>query len=155
VIDVNELRNAAAGIEPGKTVPLEYYRGGMKASANVTVEAQPASMLGMAPTTQPAETATNKLGLDVATMSQELAEQFGYKSTVPKGVVITIVTPGSPADAEGLKEGMVITDVQNQAVLTADQFRSAVSKEETAGGVRLRVMDNTGGTRFVFLTPEK
>jgi hypothetical protein len=50
---------------------------------------------------------------------------------------------------------MVITDVQNQAVLTADQFRSAVSKEETAGGVRLRVMDNTGGTRFVFLTPEK
>jgi serine protease Do len=153
--DVNELRNAVAGIEPGKTVGLEYYRGGVKASANITIEAQPATMLGMAPTTQPAESATNKLGLEVATMSQELADQFGYKSTVPKGVVITLVTPGSPADAEGLKQGMVITEVQDQAVLTADQFRSALSKEETAGGLRLRVTDPSGGARFVFLTPEK
>ena len=154
VNNVNELRNAVAGIEPGKAVELGFYRDGAKTSAKITIEAQPGMMLGGATPSLPGQATGSKLGLDVATITQELAQQFGYK-TVPKGVIITMITPGSPADSQGLKEGMVITDVQNQAVVSADQFRDAVATKEAAGGVRLRVLDPSGGARFVFLSPEK
>ncbi len=87
-------------------------------------------------------------------MTKELAEQYGYK-TVPAGVVITDVSPGSSADNEGLKEGMVILQVGETNIETSQQFEDALAAKKAAEGARLRVTTPSGGTLFVFLTPKK
>jgi S1-C subfamily serine protease len=43
------------------------------------------------------------------------------------GVVVTQVTPGSPANEMGIKEGMVITQVQDQDITIAVQFNEAIT----------------------------
>ena len=149
VENMNELRNLAAGLPPGKPVPVEFYRDGKKMTENITIEGQPADMTAGA---TPAPAREEAFGIDVATMSKDLAEKYGYKS-VPTGVVILGVVPSSSADNQGLKEGMVITQVQDKDVATVKQFKEAVSAKTAAQGVRLRVMDNTGAARFVFLLP--
>ena len=150
----NELRNLVAGLDIGKSIPVEFYREGKKTSVNVAIESQPANMFAAGGMPEGGEATAGKLGLEVQTLSKELAQQYGYKTT-PKGVVVTQVTPGSSADNEGLKEGMVITQVQGKDIDTAEQFKEAVSAKEAAEGVRMHVTDPSGGARFVFLTPSK
>ncbi len=62
---------------------------------------------------------------------------------------------GSSADDQGLREGMVINQVGDNDIDTAEQFEAAVSAKEAANGVRVRVTDSSGGARFVFLSPAK
>jgi serine protease Do len=153
----NELRNQVADQPVGKSVPVEFYRDGKKQAVNVTIDAQPANMLaalGGAPPTQPAEAVAGKFGLEVATPTETLARQFGYKA-VPKGVIVTQVTDGSPAEELGLKAGMAITQVQGKDVASAEDFQKATSAKDAAEGVRIRVTDPSGASRFVFLTPGK
>ena len=151
VKDINALRNLVAGLEPGKAVPVEYYRDGKKASTSLTIEIQPAgAVAGIVPSV----TAASQFGLTVETMTQPLAQQFGYK-TAPKGVVITDVTPGSSADDQGLRKGMVINQVGDKEIATAEEFKDAATAKSAAEGVRIRVTDPSGGMRFVFLKPEK
>ena len=96
----------------------------------------------------------HKFGLDVATLTGELAERHGYaKST--RGVLITDVAEGSDAAEQGLRPSMVITKVRDKAVVTAEQFAQAIGAEEAASGVRLNVITPDGGRRFVFITPNK
>ena len=146
--------NLVAGLDIGKSVPVESYREGKKTSVNVAIESQPANMFAAGGMPEGGEAIAGKLGLEVQTLSKELAQQYGYKTT-PKGVVVTQVTPGSSADNEGLKEGMVITQVGDKETDTAEQFQESVSAKEAAAGVRLRVTDPSGGARFVLLSPSK
>ncbi len=150
----NELRNLVAGLEIGKTVPVEFYRDGKKNRLEVTIESQPPGMFSAAKAPEGGPAAAGRFGLQVQTMTQELAQQYGYK-TVPKGVVITEVAPGSSADDHGLKEGMVITQVQDEDTDTAEQYSRAVSSPQAAQGVRIRVIDPSGAARYAFLSPAK
>ncbi|MFB3894509.1 MAG: hypothetical protein ACE15C_21110 [Phycisphaerae bacterium] len=50
---------------------------------------------------------------------------------------------------------MVINQVGDNDIDTAEQFEAAVSAKEAANGVRVRVTDSSGGARFVFLSPAK
>ena len=148
----NDLRNTVAGLSPGQTVPVEFYRSGKKQTAEIKVEVQPGSMVaGTAPSPQQEE-ATSRFGMKVSDITAELAQQYGYRGE-PKGVLITHVTPGGPAEEAGLKAGMLIQQVQDQKVTTAEQFSEAVSAKQAAQGIRLLVTDAGGAERFVFLSP--
>ena len=154
VTSPNDLRNIVAGLTPGQTVPIEFFRDGKKKTAEIKVEVQPGSLLagaGAAPTPQEEE-AVSRFGMKVSDVTGQLAQQYGYKGE-PKGVLITQVTPGSPAEEAGLKAGMLIQQVQDQKVTTAEQFSEAVSAKQAARGVRLLVTDPSGAERFVFLSP--
>jgi serine protease Do len=59
---------------------------------------------------EPAKTSINSFGLEVQPLTSDLAKQLGLP-TSQKGVVISSVKEGSPADAAGLEEGDVITRV--------------------------------------------
>lgn len=155
VNNVNELRNHVAETPPGKTVEVEYYRSGKKNTAKVTLGAQPAEVAASPETPRTTEGASSeKFGLKVEAPTVDLAKRYGYKST-PKGVVITSVDVGSPADNEGLKEGMTVTQVNGKDVATPEDFLHAMSGSDSADGARLSVTDSGGGTKFVFLTPRK
>lgn len=154
IADVNELRNLVATIEPGKEVPVEFYRAGKKMELKVKVDSQPANMMTtMGPTSAPGEASAEKLGLEVANLTKELANQYGYKSS-PKGVIITDVRQGSPADEAGLRPGMVVTSVGGKDVSNTQEFSEAVSAKNVDKGVQMRVTTPAGGAMFVFLAVE-
>jgi len=152
--NVNELRNAVAAVKPGRTVRLELYRDGKTQTLSVKIEAQPDDMAGAFGWEEPLETASEKFGLKVATMNEELAKRYGYEEA-PKGVVITAVDPQSDAAEQGLREGMVITHVRGRELASAEQFAKMVSGDAAASGVRIRIMQPDGARRFVFIAPAK
>ena len=50
---------------------------------------------------------------------------------------------------------MVITEVQGKPIDSPAAFDKAISAPDANSGVRLLVMDKSGGKRFMFITPTK
>ncbi|MFW6132351.1 MAG: Do family serine endopeptidase [Planctomycetota bacterium] len=152
IADINDLRNTVARITPGKTVDFTIYRDGDKRTVSVKIGKQPADMAAAfgAPG-EPSPVASEAYGLQVAAMSEEAAKRYGYDEPVD-GVVITEVRGGTDAAEQGLRPGMVITHVDDEAVTSPAAFRRAL---RGTAGVRLRVRDPRGGARFVFVTPSE
>ncbi|MCE5328355.1 MAG: trypsin-like peptidase domain-containing protein [Planctomycetaceae bacterium] len=150
VTEPNDLRMMTAALTPGKKVDVEYYRDGKKNSVSLTPQEQPAATASPRPV-RPQGAELAQFGLVVDTVTHELAMQYGYES-IPRGVLITKVRPGSAADGHGLRAGMVITKVQDREIGTAEQLNSLISS--AAQGVRLRIVSPSGGVTYTFLTPE-
>jgi len=65
-------------------------------------------------------------GISVANLSSEAARRFQL-GREQKGVVVTEVEPGSPAEATGIQPGDVIQEVNRQPVESVADFRKAVA----------------------------
>ncbi len=155
VANVNELRNAVAGIRPGKIVEVGIYRDGEKMTVELTLIARPAGRaFARRGEEAPGETGVRGLGIHVVTATEELAKKYGYKKPV-KGVLITEVGEDSDAFDQGLRGGMVITHVQDKPVESAGEFAEAVEGADPGLGLRLRVINPLGGAKYVFLRAGK
>jgi len=147
--NVNELRNRVAGLKPGKSVKLKLYRDGKAKTVTVTIVKQPKDMIAAFDSPGGEPKAVPKLGLEVATLSPEIAEKYGFKKDTT-GVVVTKVVKGSDAEKNALTEGLLITKVQGKKISTSQEFRKAIASVK-GRGTRLLVKDKDGGQRFVFL----
>jgi serine protease Do len=151
---VNDLRNYVASLEANKAYPFTVYRNGEKKTLDVTLTEQPEDMAVAFGDSGGAPSATStKFGIKVADLTDELAEKYGYKKK-PDGVVIVEVKGGSDA-SDGLREGMVVMQVQDHKTATVADFNKAISAADAKSGVRLHVTTATGEQRFVFVAPEK
>jgi serine protease Do len=117
--NAHQLPALVAATEIGETVQIIVQRGGKTRTLSVTVKEMPA---GVTPSESPHAAAG--WGLNVANITPELQQQFNL--TESSGVVVTGVTPNSPADASGLRAGDVITEVNRTAVRNARDFQAAV-----------------------------
>ena len=161
--NTNELRNIVAHLDPTKAYPLKVWRDGKEIPIKVTLGEQPEDMAGAfgeespggadSPQTAKAASAA-RFGLKVAALDNETRQQLGYKPDT-KGVVITEVAPSSDAADQALQAGMVITEVQGKPIDSPAAFDKAISAPDADSGVRLLVMDKSGGKRFVFIAPTK
>ncbi|MFP4053760.1 MAG: Do family serine endopeptidase, partial [Phycisphaerae bacterium] len=139
--NTNELRNRVATLKPGKTYAFRIYRDGEKKTRKVTITEQPDDMwTAMRGEKDPRDQdkSVESLGLEVRTLTPELAKNTGYDSAT-KGVLIEKVMPDTPAARARLQAGQVILRVGNTDISTADEFTRAVEKSTTEVGVRLRV----------------
>jgi serine protease Do len=146
---------AIAGRSPiGSKQPVVVLRDGKRVELSMTLREQPANFgvraegeeKGDEPQAESHNQKFDKLGLEVAPLSADVAKQLGVKES--SGVVITSVQEGSPADKAGLKEGMAITQVARKAVKTAADFESAVKSLDLKKGMLLLVRTEEG-SRFV------
>ena len=66
----------------------------------------------------------------------------GSQTTIeaPKGVVVTSVTPGLPADAAGIEVGMIVADVNNTPIYTLAQFKSVIENSTHSAPVNITVL---------------
>jgi len=152
VRNINEVRNAVAELEPGKTYPFEVYRDGKRRTVKVKVDPQPEDMASLLEQPSSPAAGTAKFGFKATTLTDDLRKKYGHDEDV-KGVVITEVT--AEAAEQGLAEGLVILRVQNRAVTSAEDLGRALGAKDAADGVRLLVADPRGAKRFLFVTPEK
>ena len=83
-------------------------------------------------------------------MSPKLRTQFRIPNDV-EGVVVTKVSPDSPAASIGMQPGDVIVSVDRQPATTAQQTADAL-KQGTAKGNILLLLNRHGTTQFVGLS---
>jgi serine protease Do len=93
-------------------------------------------------------TSLDKAGMEVQTLTPQIAEQLGIKAT--KGVVITHVQPGGLADQKGLEPGMVIVEAGRKPMQTAEELQKLITEESLQKGLLLLVR-TASGSDFVVL----
>jgi serine protease Do len=155
---VSQPRQLQGLVEQAKIGPkyeMSIVRNGKPMKLSLAVAEQPANFglvrtgsHSMQEPGKPESAASEKLGLEVETLTADVAKQLGVH--VHEGVAITSVRSGSPADLAGLEAGMVITQVDRKPVKTAEDFSNVLKKASLAKGVLLLVR-SAEGSRFVVL----
>lgn len=130
----------------GRTVPIEYVRGGVRAQADVTLPASPTfreTFRRRVPDTfayrmgEPLVRGRmrGRLGIGVQDLTAQLAAHFGVKG----GVLVTEVTEGSPAARGGIKAGDVVTRVHDTTVTRVGDLTRALAAVEAGTAVDVEV----------------
>jgi serine protease Do len=157
--DGRELQRMVAGLPLGKPVEVTVVRDGKPVMLQVVIEEQPREFgsarvpLRPGPRSNPDTVNLDKIGVEVADLTPELAEQLGYPRDA-KGVVVASVEPGSAADLSGLRKGALIVKVDKVPVPSAAAAKDALAKASLDKGVLLQVQTPQGGTSYLVLKVE-
>ena len=69
-------------------------------------------------------------------LTSELAESFGVKS----GILISHVSPASPAEEAGLQSGDVIIELKNKEIKNLAAFRNEIAMEKPGDKIALKII---------------
>jgi serine protease Do len=142
--DSTQLRNVVAAVKPGSRVHITLLREGKE--MKVTAELAERPKESEAPVPEKEEKAEAKIGLSVQGLTPDLEEQLGYKGE--KGVVVTSVVPGSPADEAGITVGDLIKEVNRKEVKSAGEFSKSISQAKS-GDTLLFLLRRGENTFFI------
>jgi serine protease Do len=146
-----ELQQAVEQTPIGNKAVMIIMRDGQRISVDVVTREQPSDYGLAASGKTPGKEGiarSNKLGIEVANLTPEVAEKLGVKAG--EGVVITDVRARSPAAAAGLTSGLVIARIGQKPIKSAEEFNAAMEKQSLAKGVMLLVR-SAQGARFVVI----
>jgi serine protease Do len=148
VANPRELAISVLAIPPGGMAKLDIIRAGETRTIEVRV--------GEAPSERPTEpsTATGPtvaagphVGITLSAITPEQRARLNLGPDV-RGVAITKVDPGSPADTAGIKPGDIIMGVGARAIETPADAIAAIRAAARDHAVALRILRD-GTTRFV------
>ncbi len=154
VSSMRALPRLVSRLPVGKTVDVEVLRKGERRVVKVMIGRLEEGEKEKAEET-PAEAKPSggeaPLGMTLAPVDDALRERFSIDAKVAKGLVVTEISPTSPAGRKGIKAGDVIVEAAQEAVSTAADVAKAIEKVRKAGrrAVLLRVEDAKGQMRFV------
>jgi serine protease Do len=143
VSSANQLRMAISMMEPGTDVKLKVLRNGSERDLNVKLAEMPTETAMNNPNGDDSTKALE--GVQVKTLSPDLADQLGLPSS-SKGVVVTDVDPSSKMADSGLRKGDVIQEVNRKPVNNVSEFQSALQK---GGSDPLLLVNREGRTFFI------
>jgi serine protease Do len=144
VNDANDLRMTVSMMQPGTSVQVKLMRNGVP--QNVTVR------LGDLPGTEATNRESNDsksesalAGVSVQNIDSQTARQLHVPASA-SGVVVTNISPSSPAADSGLQRGDVIQEVNRKPVTNTQDFEQAVraSKHDP-----LLLVNRQGNTMYV------
>jgi len=138
VPDLRRFPRIVANARVGATVDVVVWRGGKETPLKLRIgeqeepEKQNASAQGPgakkpAEPDQAVSSTIEQLGLTLGKVSDQLREKYGLSDNV-KGVVVTKVTPNSPAAEKQLQAGDVILEVDQKPVTTPQEVTEIVGK---------------------------
>ena len=78
------------------------------------------------------------LGVYIQNITPELAQSFGLSQ--PNGALIGDVSPGTPGAKAGLQKGDVVTELNGQKILQANDLRNAISQTAPGTTVQLQIL---------------
>ena len=144
----NKLSRIIGTLAPGATSQIEVVRDLKHLLLEVPLTERPDTpVLASMPRIEKLET---KLGLEVQESTAGLVEKYRLRQS--KGVVVTKVEPNSLAQAEGLREGDLIIEVNRTEVSSLGEFTSTISQSRRGDAVLLRVLRETRAF-YVVLKP--
>jgi len=144
----SEFRARIAKFKPGEKVEITVWRDGKKTTLTPTLDKRPSPKELVRGATPPEV----NLGFTVQDLTDELAKGLGLEGE--RGVVVTGVDSGSPAEKAGIAPGVLIKEVNRKPVSNVREFSRAVTEVKDQGKVMLLVKrDET--TFFVLLPIEE
>lgn len=84
------------------------------------------------------EVRRGRLGVTIQTLTPDLAKAFGLDQE--RGVVVTEVLPGSPADGAGLKAGDVILAANDKTIKDSSDMRNHVGLLRVGSKLKLNIL---------------
>jgi serine protease Do len=148
VKDSADLPLLVARTPVGKVVKVKVFRGKSEKVFEVKVQALKDDEVEVASATGDGES----LGLTVQNLTPGIAKSLGLDAET-KGIVVSAVTPGSPADDAQLRRGDVILEVDRKAVQDAAAFHGALKNAEK-GKTLLLLVKRGDSTIFLALKRE-
>jgi Do/DeqQ family serine protease len=150
ITEVPELQKRVAALAPGEMVALTVVRDRAPVSLSVQLGEMPGEETVVAAEGAGAD---ESLGMAVESVGPELADRMGL--TIPRGVVITEVVAGGPADRAGLRPGDVILEADRAPVADVPAFRQMLAQVKPGDSVRLYVHRAGPGGAKEYLVLEK
>ncbi len=142
VREVPDLQRRAAAVVPGQTAKVTVIRDKKPVALSVTVGEMPAD--------EPEETAVEQggdgIGAQVEPTGPDAAE---------RGLVVTEVAAGSPADRAGLRRGDVILEVNRQPAPDVTALNRILAQTRAADPVLLYLRRPSAGGRTQYLVLER
>ncbi len=156
VKDGKMLQSIIAGLPINKAVNVAIVRDTKQQQLNIMIEEQPGTYgleAGVpAPRVQSStanSVSLDKLGIEVADMTEAMANDFGYRKGT-QGVMVTRVQDNS-LGAASLRRGMVVSKIDNHPVTNTATAQKAMETADLARGVVLQVASPQGGVNYVLL----
>jgi serine protease Do len=155
-----DLQSIVERCRAGEAVPMQIIRSGQDRALNITLKEMPQNFSlrrtgtdeGRGAEPAPPEKAipgkVPELGLQVDSLSADVARQLGYKEGT-QGVVVTLVDAEGPAATAGLREGLLIERVGQQRVSSVAEFQQALQGGDFAKGVLFLVRNPRGVNTFL------
>ena len=141
VDDFSELRWLASVAGVGETVLVEVLRDGESVELNVTMGVLPGTTVVQNNTNDDVNIeGTALLGLEVAELDADIAQQLGVQTTT--GLVVVGVDSDSPASEAGVQVGDVILQVGGQQIAGLSAFETVAEAFVPGDLVRLRLRRN-------------
>ncbi len=151
-----ELIAAITGVTVNETVEIKIARGKEIKDFKLQVTQRPSSQELAKSESKPKKPGKKDkapshiaTGLDLEDLTSEVAQNLGIPADL-KGVVVTSVAYGSPADSSGLIRGDVILEVDRKPIKTAESFYSIV-KEKKSYLLRIRRADPQNREGFMVI----
>jgi len=143
VEDANQLRMSISLMSPDAGVTLKVFRSGVEREVSVKLAELPVEEARAQ--SDPNGTKSSLSGVAVEDVDAQTARQLGLPANTA-GVVVTNISPSSPAVDSGLRRGDVIQEVNRQPVTNTSDFERAMrnSKDQT-----LLLVNRQGSTMYV------
>ena len=145
---VRQLSRTVAEVAPGSEAKIVVWRDGKEKTLEAKIAAMPAQdEVASAEEAAPAA-GQPRLGLALAPISPEQRDELGLKAG-EKGVLVTDVVAGGPAEAKGLRAGDVILSIDRKPVAQPADVVTAIRKaHETGAKSVLLFVSRDGNERF-------
>ncbi len=143
--DVSDFREAVAEAGVGVDVPVHFLRDGKNLNIHVVLAERPDTV-----EPPPIHDATGEghwLGAETKDIDSGLVDRL--ELSVKKGVVVTDVTSGTPADRGGLRVGDVILEVNRHDVKSRKELDRELSAAKDAGKPMVFLVRRGTTTTFV------
>ena len=151
-----------ANIKPGTRIPIDLIRDGEELRVTATVAKRPSEdelrrQQMFDPDAEPDETPDEsdgtieeKLGLQVMTLTPQIARQLGAGEDVT-GLVIGAVDQNADAARKGLRRGDIILSANYQETANVTDLEAVVAEAESTGreAVLLRIQRRGGSPSYI------
>ncbi len=147
----SDLPRIVAAAKPGAKATLKIIRDGKEKMITMKLGNMPDDQEELV--TSNGKGGAESLGMAVENLDRNNARKFSVEAE--SGVLVTSVTPGSPAAESGVRPGDVISEVKGQPVESASQFEKIVSSAKPGEAVLLLVSRGKNTSFIVVKIPSE
>jgi serine protease Do len=148
--EYNELPRLVAATPVDKKARITVFRDGKRLELPIVVAKLKDGEAGGV--VAKGDSVSELIGITVQELNGELAARLGIKDN--KGLVITEVKPGSPAEEAGVMPGSVLIEINGQRPDSLEKYSAATAKLKKGDVVRLLLRRQDGSVMYVAMKTE-
>lgn len=142
-----DLTRMAAGLQVGDEARVTVWRNGKSKTLKVQIGERPSPIASVSDSRSKPQ--MGDYGFKVSNLTPEMARRLNMESI--SGVVVVGVTPDSPADTAGIRQGDLIIEINRQSVDSVNDFNKLIKKHRNADGIDLLVNRANAGLMVIKL----